>query len=588
MAECGGKRAGVTTAAWVGRYVAAHQAEALAAVALALLAVNLLSVIWQKTITNDEYVHIPAGYYHLVDGAFQFNNEHPPLVKMWAALPLLLIQPDEQRPPDLRNASSADQTWAYLSSFWMANEKRFVTIAFWPRVMMTLLALALGVLIFAYARRLFNPRAAACAVALYSIEPTVLAHGRVVHTDIPAALAYLCFFIAIHAYQRSPTWRRAGLVGIAFGGALITKFSMIVLVPLLACLIIARLWMAGRRGEARGRLLRHAAFVSLVGLLVINVAYRFQSPPLGAADVRLMAMKSAVIFDPLMRAFDFFSHLLPTYYLFGLYNVLLHNHHGHAASLLGRHSDAGWWYYFPVAFALKTTLPFLVLSVAAVGWSLWRLLWKREQVWLYLLVPLAVYISISVTSHINIGIRHFLPAFPFLFIAGGALLDRLFSVEGRTRVLAAALASFVMLWSGVEAARAYPDYVPYMNQLAGGHPRWEYLSDSNVEWGDDVPALAAYLRARGERDVRAALSGGWGTLRFFGVEYHDLLAPPEVKQPETRYVAIGAGFLNGSTVPGDLAGRQSVDERINFFASYRTRQPEAVFGHSIYLYRVRE
>jgi hypothetical protein len=55
-----------------------------------------------------------------------------------------------------------------------------------------------------------------------------------------------------------------------------------------------------------------------------------------------------------------------------------------------------------------------------------------------------------------------------------------------------------------------PDYVPYMNQLASERPPWEYLSDSNVEWGDDIRALAAYLRARGEKDVRAALSGGWG------------------------------------------------------------------------------
>jgi hypothetical protein len=123
-----------------------------------------------------------------------------------------------------------------------------------------------------------------------------------------------------------------------------------------------------------------------------------------------------------------------------------------------------------------------------------------------------------------------------------------------------------------------------MNQLARAHPRWQYLSDSNVEWGDDVNALAAYLRARGETRVRAALSGGWGTLRFFGIEYVDMIVLPDAKLPETRYVALGAGFLNGSTIPGGVAGRMTVEERTNFFARYRTRRPVAVFGNSIYLY----
>lgn len=578
----------VATAAGIGRYVVTHRSETMAAVILALLAVNLLSVIRQKTITNDEFVHIPAGYYHLVDGAFQFNNEHPPPVKMWAALPLLLIQPDEQPLPDLRHANSDEQTWAYLGAFWGANEKRFGRLTFWPRVMMVPLALALGVVIYAYARALFNSRAALCAVALYSIEPTVLAHGRVVHTDIAAALAYLCFFGALYAYCRSSTWLRAGLVGVAFGAALVTKFSMIVLAPLLICLVIARLWTARRDGAARGRLLRHAAFVSLIGLLVINCAYCFNRIPLAAADVQWMASQPAAVLSPFVRAFDFFSRLLPAYYLFGLYKVLLHNHHGHPASLLGSHSDFGWWHYFPVAFALKTTLPFLLLSAASIVWMLRRLLLRREKIFLYLLVPLGVYTFVCVTSRINIGIRHFLPAFPFLFIAGGALLDRLSRAGGRGRVPAAVLAALILLWAGAESARAYPDYIPYMNQLAARHPRWQYLSDSNVEWGDDVPALAAYLRARGEREVSAALLGGWGTLRFFGVQYHDLLAPPEVKLPDTRYVAIGASFLNGSTVTRGVSGRQSEDARINFFAAYRTRQPEAVFGRSIYLYRVRE
>jgi hypothetical protein len=146
-------------------------------------------------------------------------------------------------------------------------------------------------------------------------------------------------------------------------------------------------------------------------------------------------------------------------------------------------------------------------------------------------------------------------------------------------------------WMSVEMLRAYPDYIPYMNQLASGHPHWWYLADSNVEWGDDTRALAEYLHARGETDLRGAVSGGWGTLQLYGIRYHEIFPKPGRVTPETRYVAIGAGFLNGSTnvVPADEQGKLiSEEQRVNYLAEYRTRTPEATFGNSIYLYRVKD
>lgn len=569
------------------QFIRAHQAETVCACLLFLMAANLCAAISRKSITNDEIVHIPAGYYHLVDGDFQLNNEHPPLVKMWAALPLLFIQPNELSPLKSTGASAAERTWGTDEQFWQANRLRFLNISFWPRVMMVPLTLALGVLIFAFARRLFGSRAAVIAVALFSFEPTLLAHGRVVHTDVAAALAYLLFFFTLHAYVQTPRLTQAFLLGLVTAVALLTKFSMIVLLPVLAACLLAALWARRRAGRPPTRVLLHAGLIAIVVLFLINTAYRFQSPPLAASDVHWVEMKSAPIFNQLMFAFHWVSHILPTYYLFGFYNIIIHNYYGHAASLLGMQSDSGWWYYFPVTFGLKTTIPFLVVSAAAFLWSIWRLIFKRERVFLFIVAPLVIYLAISLTSHINIGIRHFLPAFPFLFIAAGALLERIISSK-KTRRWGILAAAVVLLWSGFEMFRAYPDYIPYMNQLAGARPHWQYLSDSNVEWGDDIPALAAYLRARGETSVRAATSGGWGTLRFYGVEYHDLLAPPPVNLPETRYVAIGAGFLNGSTVPGGVSGRETTDARTNFFDSYRNLKPEAVFGNSIYLYRVKE
>jgi hypothetical protein len=126
-----------------------------------------------------------------------------------------------------------------------------------------------------------------------------------------------------------------------------------------------------------------------------------------------------------------------------------------------------------------------------------------------------------------------------------------------------------------------------MNQLAWKHPHWYYLSDSNVEWGDDTGELARYLVDRGETRVRAAVLGGWLSKAQYNVDY---VNPLVINQPveQTRYIAIGASYLNGSTVPliRDQEGHPITEQqRRDFFAAYREREPEAVFGGSIYLFR---
>ena len=126
-----------------------------------------------------------------------------------------------------------------------------------------------------------------------------------------------------------------------------------------------------------------------------------------------------------------------------------------------------------------------------------------------------------------------------------------------------------------------------MNQFASARPHWWYLSDSNVEWGDDVRELARYLRARGETSVRGAFLGGFLVLHHYGVGYEDALQPHPEGRPMPRYTAVGASFLNGSTAPEyQRDGRWVTDEeRVNTFDEYRHRTPEAIIGGSIYVFR---
>jgi Dolichyl-phosphate-mannose-protein mannosyltransferase len=565
-------------------FVQKHWAHLIVLALLAVMAANLFAVIARKSITIDEIAHIPAGYYHLFAGNYTLNNEHPPLVKLWAALPLLFLQPNEPPLAALDNVDFYTRTGDAFANFWTANSSEFEVISFWTRVPMVVLTLVLGWLIFVFTRDLANPRAGILAVALYSLEPTVLAHGRIVHTDLPAALAYLLFVLAFYRYYRLSSFRSALVWGLVTGVALVTKFSLVIVGPIFAVAMGAWILRAPSLGINRGQIVRHALVAGLAALAVINLAYRFQRQPILPGDVAWVAAKTPEYAPAIMSGISALSIFFPTYFLFGVYNTVRHNHAGHASFLLGQYSDTGWWYYFPVAFALKTTLAFLGLAMAALLWGLWRLFVKHDAKLMFVLGPIAVYLAVSLTSGINIGIRHFLPVYPLLFILAALLLDRLLRVS-KWQYLIRILVAMLIAMMGLETMRAYPDYVSYLNQLRGDQAGWRLLSDSNVEWGDDVKEVAAYLHAHGETRLSGAVSAGWLTFRFFGVDYFDI-CPPRQKDPvRTNYVAIGASFLNGSTVPGSAGLPET--ERENMFATYRDRKPEAVFGNSIYLYRVK-
>ncbi|HEV2883867.1 MAG TPA: glycosyltransferase family 39 protein [Pyrinomonadaceae bacterium] len=568
----------------IRRIATQHPAHLVSAALLLIMAINLLSVTARKSITIDETLIIPAGYYYLNSRTFFIEPDHPPLSKLLAGLPLVFLPLQTPELGDLTGETTDKQTLVAADRFWTTNRQHFESVFFWSRVPMVILTLLIGALIFSFARQLFNVRAAMLAVALFSFEPTILGHGRVVK-DIHVAFTYLLFFFALYLYCSRPTLRRALWLGLACGLALATKYSMVILIPVL---LVSFCFFELRppRGTVRRQVLVHLLVAAFSALLILKAAFFFLNHPLIPADLETVVRSGQAHSTLLLSALKPSSAFVPPYFVYGVYRTFVHNDIGHSAFLLGNYSDHGWWYYFPVAFALKTTIPFLLITLVSLGWAAYRTI-RREVNFLILLAPILIYTLMAMFAGINIGIRHLLPVFPFLFILGGAFLDRLLRAR-RNHRLALALTVVVIAACAMEAVRAYPNYIPYMNQFTSGRPTWQYLSDSNVEWGDDTGAVAEYLTARGETRVRASFLGGSMLLPLYGVEYVDLLSPPGISLPETRYVALGASFLNGSTVPGWSvgSGRETKEQQRNFFADYRNRTPEAVFGDSIYLYRV--
>jgi 4-amino-4-deoxy-L-arabinose transferase-like glycosyltransferase len=572
------------TAVW--SWVRARRAGLICALLLGIMSVQMLAAASNKSITTDELVHIPAGYYHLVVGDFQFLNQHPPVSMMIGAVPLLFMHPGEMSEAE-RQKIPRDDSFVFVLSqrFWMPSDAFYHQAAFWTRIPMIVFTVLFGVVIFLFARRLFNQRAAVIAVALFTLEPTVLAHGPLVHTDMTSAFGLLLLAYAFYVYLSGPSLRRAMCLGAGVGLAPLMKFSMVAVAPVVVLGVALLLVFPTKLKLTRRTALEHAAAIVIISLLVINAGYFFNHRPFTEADNQWITKSFPSRTGLFLTGAHALRYLVPTDFLLGTYWQIWHSMIGHDASIFGRQGRFGWWYYFPVAFALKTTVPFLLTSIAALGWSIWRIVRQGDRTPLFVLVPFVLFTALVMVSTINIGVRFYLPAYPFLFILSGAVLDRLMR---QRRLLGIAVTVIVLGWSAIEIIRTYPNYIPYMNELAYSRPHWWYLSDSNVEWGDSMPELAEYLHEHGETKVRAAMLGAWPLGRY-GLDFVDALEPGKANQPEPTYTAIGASFLNGSTVPPGPpgSGRETESQRFNYFEAYRHRAPEAIIGNSIYVFRMR-
>jgi hypothetical protein len=264
-------------------------------------------------------------------------------------------------------------------------------------------------------------------------------------------------------------------------------------------------------------------------------------------------------------------HLPAHAYLLGLNHVADHNSGGHASYLLGLRSDTGWWYYFPVVFAVKSTIAALAATVLLLSACLWQL-WKREWIspmTLGLALPPAIYFVCSMTSGINIGMRHILPVYPFLYVGAAAWL----TTRPNRRISAYALAAVVLLQMA-ESARIAPDYLAFFNELAGGPGRGpEYLVDSNIDWGQDVKKLAHWLDAHGGRRVRVFYFGN-AQMRYYGIDEMGYPQPLDQQgwDEVDEYCVANVTPLQGVYVP------------LNILAPLRLREPIAKIGWSMYVY----
>jgi len=530
---------------------------------LAMGAAQVLSVR-QESATWDEGIHLAAGYRYWKTGDLRFNNEHPPLGKYLNALPLLFL--DVRLPVEDGSWDSRDPL-EYSRRFLYHNRVGADRLLFDARLVTIALTLLFGCCLAWWTRRYFGSGAALFALALFAFDPNLIAHGRYVTSDLIAAFTIFVACVLWAEYLMHGGKRWLVLAGVAMGLAIGSKFSAAILLP-----IFVILYALNWRG------IRPLAAVVLIATLVVVVLYAPEArtfiPGIRIFDPSIEPARRAIhaeswIGHGLLKVSNWLA-LGRNSFFEGLSSVANKNDGGHDAYLLGKQSKTGWWYYFPVVFLVKSPTGLLV-GVAASIWVWLKWVWLKFRsvremkiVWQVLVIPLAMYFAACMASGINLGVRHLLPIYPFLYILIAASL---WNTSGKMpRLVLGAVVALVV----IESCVIFPYYLAFFNAVSGGPSRGpRYLVDSNIDWGQDLRRLKTYLDREEEKGACLVYFGS-APPEYYGIEY---FGPPAPGQNCLAAVSVTA-----------LMGVYLRDDP---YAWLRQYTPRAKIGYSIYIYDLR-
>lgn len=490
--------------------------------------------IGTQSFTYDEPAHIIAGLDAWRHGRFELWNDQPPLGRLLVTAPVVIGRPDRWQLDNLGPTGA---------NFWtVAIRPDPVALGWRTRPANVALGLVLMWLLWTTARRLFSAAAANFALALFACSPALIAHFSLATVD---GLAVVCLFAiaaAVARWRRQPSWLTTCGLGLVLGAFLLSKYSAPPLVALALLIVLA----SGPRREFHVRLAKAAA-ASAIALATVWATYGFHVGPVTFRDGPLAGPygRDHTVIVPVQRPLDLTLRLPAPEYVAALGGVAQHAVRGQPAFLLGAVRKAGGWpQYLPIVVALKWSPVLWILAGTGLV-SLRRSAGRHlREIVLMLLFP-AVLFALAMMSNLNVGDRYVLPVYPFLLLLAAAIWENASVRPAGVIVMVTALAL-----QAADTARYAPDYLSYMNPLVPADRGYEWLSDSNLDWGQGLIALRQYERAHPDDVVHLAYFGGIDP-RSYGVRAQPLAEAERA----TGTVVVSATHLSGQYLADPSAYR---------------------------------
>lgn len=542
----------------------------------------------RMSMTFDEVVHIPGGHAYWRKHDYRMQPENGVLPQRLIGLPGATLM-DLTFPASDENWRKSN-VWEVGDAFLYESGNDPLKLIRWSRAPITLLSVLLCLVIAVWSYRLWGMAGSLASLVLAVFSPTLLAHGGIASSDICAGLFFTLSLLAMSLLLQLWTPLRLLFLGFSIGGLFVSKFSapilILVAVPLLSLFVIQqRAWPA--RSMRRTHEFHHTGrklLVLLGSIAVVGVVtwaiiwscfgWRFDAVPDDAQFEQFhkfptveettegMGISGRVI------AGMYESRFLPEAFLYGAARTLRMLER--QSFFAGEYRLGGFLLYFPFCFLVKSSVAVLLLM--AIG--LWRVTrwssrraqeprfgWKRlSQDGRYDVLVIGLFAIVfsltSLLSSLNIGQRHLLPLYPLLFVLLGGVVPKPPKTSLRTTIA-------VLILVGCHVAHTlwvFPNYLSYFNVMIPREKAHQWLVDSNLDWGQDLPGLVEELETLEAKPERTYLFY-YGTARPESYGYAGAIVSQglDIEADALQRIARGGYFCVSATtlsnVYGSYAGR---------------------------------
>ena len=558
---------------------ALNEAKPIGHIAILFCIITLTSSLltyeaWHTGVTADEPGHLVSSRLYWQHADRLRPQDMPPLIKIAAGwVPRLMDLP---LPPDLGKLGEDRREWEVaINMMERLKPSRIQGIFFWSRLPLTLFPLLTITLIWFWSRQIFSPAIALFLAAAFAIEPTALGHGALFKNDHAATFTHLLFWYCVWRYWKTPTLRSAMLAGLVAALAILSKLSLLFVIPLLPLLLFAR------RPGWRALGWTFAAMSACYCLLIAT--YQFDARVLTTLEIQEAAASQYVPRTFVAIAGIFRALPIPPSIWTGIITLLSNTSFEMPVYLFGKVWPEGNPFYFVQALAVKVPVSIWILLILGSALTASRV-WKRSLPGanLFWILPGFLYIALASRVPLQLGVRLILPALPFGLLICGVALEWLMKHPARKVALPCFAAMLI-----IESAAIYPHGIGFFNFASGGpNSGSRYLTDSNLDWGQGLGDLASYTRRNHLSRVKLSYFGNDMTYRYFGHDEVEVIAPPWSESLVTSDRLIpepGAWYaISPTLLPGQFFAPRFKD----YYAAFRTLEPVARPGYSIFVYHI--
>ena len=533
-----------------------------------------------NSVTFDEYAHLPAGVAYWKQGwrAFPLHNLSPPLARLIAAAPVVIAGVDSPDVgPDLGHGPQ-NAHWDYGKTFERANAGRYQRLFVIGRLgLLPVCCLGLW-LVWKWAGELYGAKSALAAATLWAFNPDLIAHGSLVGTDVPTAVAMLAAtYLWWKFCDQNGRWKFwLILAAFAFAAAQLSKFTAMILAPVFVVIAICRIV---DRTITWRRALIGLVTCAAMSWIAINAIYGFRGTFARFGEHHFYSRPLPSLQGALPR---WWPSLLPREYLRGFDIQKFETETGVPAFVLGDAYRGSRWYYYPVALGCKLPVGTIGLIAMALAFALAKPEANRGREIAVMASLVAFILLVAVLADVNIGVRYILPAYPLAIL----LICRIWRDRPETaprfwstqRVGAALVAMMI-----IESVAAAPRYLSFINFAAGGRDSgWRIVNDSNFDWGQGLLDLRRWLDEHGSPPIAMAYFGRVNPSTY-DINYSPITSPGDVP-----LVAVSTYYLNGLShrLPTEDGSTNWVS--LPYAKELRQIEPLDRAGPTIYIYRAED